>query len=130
MAFTMLLLSLAAGMGLMLGAIGIYGVISYLTSMRTREIGVRIALGAQPSSVQAMVLRQGAVVSLMGVGLGLVGAAGLTRFLSALLFEVSATDPLTYASVAALLFTVSMIATYLPARRAAATAPLEALRDG
>lgn len=130
MAFTMILLSIAAGVGLLLGAIGIYGVISYLTAMRTREIGVRMALGAQAASVRGMVMRQGATVALLGVAVGLVGALVLTRFLGTLLFEVSATDPLTFAGVSVLLFCVSMLATYLPARRAAATAPLEALRDG
>jgi putative ABC transport system permease protein len=128
MAFTMLLLSVAAVTGLILGAVGIYGVISYLTSKRTREIGVRMALGAEARTVRSMVLRQGATVAAVGLVIGLLGAVGLTRFLDALLYEVSATDPVTFGAVSALLLMVSLIATYVPARRAAATSPQDALR--
>jgi len=129
MAFTMMMLSIAAGIGLLLGAIGIYGVISYLTALRTREIGLRMALGAEQGVVRGMVLRQGAVVALVGVALGLAAALALSRFLSTALYDVSPTDPATYAGVATLVLLTSMVATYLPARRAAATAPLEALRQ-
>jgi len=128
MAFTMLLLSLAAVTGLILGAIGIYGVISYLTAMRTREIGVRMALGAEASSVRGMVLKQGVGVALLGVLVGMGAAFVLTRFMESILYEVSATDPLTYGLVAVLLFGVSVLATWVPAHRAARTAPIEALR--
>ncbi len=127
--FTTLLLMIASVVALLLGVIGLYGVISYVVGQRTQEIGVRIALGAQPAAVRGMVLRQGMVVTVAGVLLGLAAALGASRLLSSLLFEVSARDPLTFAVVAALLLGVSLAATWLPARRAAAVDPLVALRE-
>jgi predicted permease len=128
MAFTMLMLAIAAGVGLLLGAVGLYGVVSYVTSQRTREIGVRMALGAERGSVRGMIVRQGMVVTLAGLGVGLVGAYALGRFMGALLFQVDANDPLTFLSVAGVLLLVSLAATWIPASRAARTDPVRALR--
>jgi ABC-type antimicrobial peptide transport system permease subunit len=130
MAFTMLMLAIAAGVGLLLGAIGLYGVVSYVTAQRTREIGVRLALGAESGSVRAMIVRQGMMVTLAGLLLGLVGAYALSRFMGALLFQVDADDPVTFAAVAVVLLLVSLAATWIPAMRAAGTDPVRALRWG
>jgi predicted permease len=126
--FTMLLLAIGAIVALALGAVGIYGVISYVVSQRTQEIGVRMALGAQPGEVSGMVLKEGLVLALLGIGLGIAAALAVTRFMRALLFEVSATDPATFAAVPLLLAAVALLASWLPARRAAAVEPLEAIR--
>jgi putative ABC transport system permease protein len=126
--FTMLLLSLAAGVALVLGAVGIYGVISYAVSQRTTEIGVRIALGAQRWQVRRMVLGQGLVLAGTGVGIGLVGAVGLTRLLGNLLYEVGATDPVTYSGVALFFVLVAVVASYMPAHSASQVPAVEALR--
>lgn len=126
--FTMIVLIVAGTVSLLLGVIGLYGVIGYVVTQRTREIGVRIALGAAPASVRGMVLRQGLALSLIGVGIGLAGALVLSRLLESLLFGVSSRDPLTLAAVTALLLTASTIAVYLPARRASAVSPMTALR--
>jgi predicted permease len=127
--FAMTLLVLAAGVALVLGAIGLYGVIAYVVSRRTREIGVRMALGAERGRVARLVVGQGLALVGVGLALGLGAAAGLTRLLGSLLFEVSPTDPPTFAAVAALLAAVCLAAAYLPARRAAAVEPVEALRS-
>jgi predicted permease len=127
-AFTMTLLIIAAVVALLLGLVGLYGVISYIVSQRTQEIGVRLALGAQPGDVRALVLRQGLGVALAGVVLGLGLAALATRVMGSLLFEVSTYDPLTFAGATLALTAVSALAIYLPARRAAAIDPLAALR--
>jgi predicted permease len=127
--FTMTLLVIAACVALLLGVVGLYGVISYVVSQRTPEIGVRLALGAQPADVRAMVLRQGLRVTLVGVAAGLVAAAAVSQVMGSLLFEVSARDPITFGAVALVLLAVSGLASYLPARRAAAIDPLEALRQ-
>jgi ABC-type antimicrobial peptide transport system permease subunit len=127
-AFTTTLLSIAALVALLLGVIGLYGVISYVVGQRTQEIGLRMALGARPGDVRSMVLRDGMGVTAIGVGLGLIGAAAASRLLETLLFGVSARDPLTFGGVAMLLTGVSIFATWLPARRAAAVDPLVALR--
>ena len=127
--FTLLLLALAAGVALLLGAVGIYGVISYVVSQRTREIGVRMALGARRRDITRMVLRQGLVVTAAGIAAGLAGAFALTRLMRALLFEVSPTDPFTFTTVPLLLAAVALTATYLPAARAAAVEPVEAIRE-
>jgi predicted permease len=127
-AFTMLLLTIAAAVALLLGTVGIYGVVSYVVSQRTREIGVRMALGATQGEVGRMVVRQGLAIASAGVVIGLIGAFALTRLMSALLFGVSSTDPMTFAAVAALLFAVTVAASYIPARRAAGVDPMEALR--
>ena len=126
--FTMLLLLVAAAMAVLLGAVGNYGVISYVVSQRTREIGVRMALGAARGDVAGLVLRQGLWMALGGVAIGLVGAFALTRLLRALLFEVSPTDPATFGAVSVVLVAVALLASYLPARRAASVDPLEAIR--
>ena len=127
--FTLLMLGIASGAALLLGAIGIYGVISYMVSLRTREIGVRMALGAAPAEIGRMVSRQGLTMAATGVGIGLIAALLLTRYLRALLFEVSPTDPLTLGSVSLALLVVALAASWLPARRAARVEPAVALRS-
>ncbi len=126
--FILVMLAIAAAVALALGVVGIYGVISYVVSQRTREIGVRMALGADRRDVSRMVLRQGMILAGIGVVVGLVAAVGLTRLMSSLLYGVEATDPVTFGVVAALLTAVALIASYLPALRASRTDPLEALR--
>ena len=128
MAFTMLMLAIASGVGLALGVVGLYGVVSYVTSQRTREIGVRLALDAEPGAVRAMIVRQGMSVIALGLMVGLIGAYALSRFMEGLLFQVNAKDPITFAIVAAILAAVSIFATWLPAARAAGTDPVRALR--
>ena len=127
--FTMALLGAASGIALLLGLVGIYGVISYMVSQRTREIGVRMALGATAPSVRGMVVRQGLVLAAGGVGVGLVAAGLLSRLMASLLFGVSATDPVTYGAVGSALVGVALMASWLPARRAAAVDPSRALRS-
>ncbi len=126
--FTLVMLAIAGLMALVLGVVGIYGVIAYAVSQRTREIGIRMALGAQPSGLKQMFVRHGLVLAGIGALIGLAGAAGLTRLMSSLLFGVSALDPITYAGVAALLITAAALASYFPARRATSVDPVEALR--
>jgi putative ABC transport system permease protein len=126
--FTTVILLIAAVVALLLGAIGLYGVIGYVVSQRTQEIGVRIALGAIPTQVRAMVLRQGLVLAATGIVIGLAGAVALTRLLGALLFQVNSRDPVTFLIVAAVMLAVSSFAAYVPARRASAVSPLQALR--
>ena len=125
---TFLLLAAASMVALLLGATGVYGVMSYVVSLRTREIGVRLALGAQPSDVRSMVARHAAIVVATGIAVGLAGATGLTRVLSALLYEVSPTDPVAFAAAALVLGLVGLVASLIPARRAARIDPLTALR--
>jgi predicted permease len=124
---SMILLAFFAAVALGLSCIGIYGVISYLVGERTREIGVRMALGAQRSDVLRIILRQGATMAVVGVALGIVLALGLTRLMSAQLFGVTAHDPLTFAAVGLALIVVALIACWLPARRAASVDPIVAL---
>jgi predicted permease len=126
--FTVLLLGIAAGIALLLGTVGIYGVISFIVSRRTQEIGVRMALGAPGSTVLRAVMGQGMVLTGLGLGVGLVGAWALSRALASMLYGVSATDPLTFAGTALLLGLVALTATWLPARRASRVDPVEALR--
>jgi predicted permease len=127
--FALFLVALFAGLALTLAAIGIYGVISYAVSQRTQEFGLRMALGAQPGDVRRLVLRQGVKLALAGVALGLVGALALGRVLWSLLYQVSAADPVTFASVSAIAIAVAVLACYLPARRATAVDPANALRS-
>jgi predicted permease len=127
--FSMTLLCLFAAMALLLAAAGIYGVMAYLVEQRTQEVGVRMALGAQPSDVLRLIVGQGAKLALFGVLAGLVASFALTRLMSSLLVDVSATDPLTLGVVASLLVCVALAACYFPARRAAAVEPIVALRN-
>ena len=125
--FTMLLLAIAAGLAVVLGAVGIYGVLSYVVSRRTREIAVRMALGAKASAVRRMVVIQGARVTLIGVALGIVVALAATRVLDTLLFGVKAFDAPTFVAMAALMVLIALLASYLPARRASSVDPLQSL---
>jgi putative ABC transport system permease protein len=126
--FTLVLLAIAGGMALILGIVGIYGVIAYAVSQRTREIGIRMALGAQPAGLQRMFVRHGLLLAGIGAAIGLAAAAGLTRLMSSLLFGVAAFDPVTYALVAAVLIAAAALASYFPARRATTVDPVQALR--
>ena len=126
--FSLVMLSIAAVVALLLGVVGIYGVIAYTVSLRTRELGVRMALGAQRWEVTAMIVRRGLVLTAIGVAAGIGAAVGLTRLMAALLFEVTTTDPLTFAAAAAGLVTAALAACLVPARRAAGVNPIEALR--
>jgi predicted permease len=126
--FNMTLLSIFAGLAVLLAAIGIYGVMSYGVGQRVREIGIRMALGAGADDVLSLVLRQGLSLALLGIAIGLMGAAWLTGAMKSLLFGVRANDPLTFAIVSAFLLTVALTATYIPARRATKVDPVVALR--
>ena len=126
--FTMLTLGIAAGVALVLGAIGLYGVLSYTVTLRTREIGVRIALGAQPSRVKRTIMANAAVMTAIGLTIGALGAFGLTRFLRGMLYETEPLDVPTFAATMVALFAVALLAAYLPARKAASVSPLEAMR--
>jgi putative ABC transport system permease protein len=126
--FTLLLLAIAGGMALLLGVIGIYGVISYSVSQRTREIGIRLALGAPLQDVTGMFVRHGLVLSGLGATCGLIGALALTRLMKSLLYAVSPADPLTYLAVSAVLILAAALASYLPARQATRIDPVNALR--
>lgn len=126
--FTLMMLGIAGAMALVLGVIGIYGVISYAVSQRRREIGIRLALGAQRGELKRMFVRHGLRLSAIGLAIGLVAAIALTRLMKSLLFGISPLDPLTYATVPVFLAGAAMLASYLPARRAAAVDPAETLK--
>ena len=127
--FTMLLLVIAGFVALVLGMVGIYAVISFVVSQRTREIGVRMALGAGRGDIARMVLREGLGLTLAGIAVGLLGAFAATRLMVALLFEVSPTDPVTFVAVSALLALIALFASWMPAQQAAKVPPLEAIRN-
>jgi putative ABC transport system permease protein len=129
LSFTMLTLLVVSSLALILGAVGLYGVLSYVVAERTREIGVRMALGATSGVVRRQVVSQGTKVVLVGVGIGVVTAYLSTRFLERLLFEVKAVDPIVFAAMSALMVVVGMLASYMPARRASAVDPMESLRS-
>ncbi len=126
--FSMLLLAVFAGVALALATIGIYGVMAYLVSQGMREIGIRIALGANERNILSLIVGQGMALALCGVAIGLIGALLLTRLIRSLLFEVAGTDPVTFVGISVLLALVALLASYLPARRAARVDPLVALR--
>ena len=126
--FNTLLLGIFAGLATLLSAVGIFGVMNYSVALRTREIGLRLAVGAQPRQVLMLILKQGLLLTIVGVVLGLVAAFALTRLLSGLLFGVTAVDATTFTSISVLLVIVSLLACYLPARRAMRIDPLQALR--
>jgi len=125
--FALVMLGIAAAMALVLGIIGIYGVIAYIVAQRSREIGIRLALGAAPSELIQMFVRQGLVLASVGAGVGLLTAVALTQLMSSLLFGVERLDPPTYAGVLGVLGMAAALASYVPARRAAAVDPVETL---
>jgi predicted permease len=126
--FTLVMLAIAAAVALLLGSIGIFGVISYAVSQRTQELGIRKAMGAEDGSVAGLVVRQGFILAAVGVSAGLVSSLGVTRLMGSLLYGVNPVDPLTYISVAGVLLAVALLASYLPARKAARVDPMVALR--
>jgi ABC-type antimicrobial peptide transport system permease subunit len=129
LSFTMLMLALSAGLALILGAVGLYGVLSYVVSNRSREIAVRIALGAEAKRVRRMVVVQGARVTLAGVGIGVVVALASTRVLDTLLFGVGALDMVTLIAMSSVMVAVALLASYIPARRASLVDPMDSLRS-
>ena len=127
--FTLVMLAIAGAMALLIGVVGIYGVICYAVSQRRREIGIRIALGAQQRELQRIFLTDGLLLALIGIGCGLAASVALTRVLGSSLFGVSPLDPLTYAAVSLGLIAAAVTASYIPARRAMTVDPVEALRS-
>jgi ABC-type antimicrobial peptide transport system permease subunit len=126
--FYAILLGIFAAIAAVLGAVGIYGVLAYVVGQRKQEIGIRMALGAERGAVLGLILRRGLLLMTIGITLGLAGAAGLNRYLSAMLFDLTPLDPATYAAVAVLFGAVALAASYLPARRATQVDPVVALR--
>jgi ABC-type antimicrobial peptide transport system permease subunit len=128
LSFMMTTLALAAGLALILGAVGLYGVLSYVVAQRSAEIGVRMALGAEAAQVRRMVVLEGARVVVLGAGLGLLAAAAASRALASLLFGIEPFDPMTFGVTTLLLLAVGALASYVPARRASTVDPLDAMR--
>jgi putative ABC transport system permease protein len=126
--FTLAMLAIAGGMALALGVVGIYGVIAYVVSQRTQEIGIRLALGAEPRQLKGMFLRHGLALGAVGATIGLGAAAALGRSISSLLFGVSPLDPVAYIAALGVILAAAALASYLPARRAATIDPIETLR--
>jgi putative ABC transport system permease protein len=126
--FNTLLLGMFAGLALVLTAVGLYGVISYSVAQRTHEIGIRLALGGLPQDMLRLIVVQGLRLGFLGLGLGLAAAIFFTRFVSSLLFGITAADPISYAGVVLLLLVVVVLACYIPARRAMRVDPMVALR--
>lgn len=126
--FALVMLGIAGSMALLLGGIGIYGVIAYAVSQRRREIGIRVALGAQPRALKTMFVRDGVVLTSIGIAIGLGSAAAVTRLMKAILFGISPLDPATYAAVPALLMAAAILASYIPATRVARVDPVDALK--
>jgi len=126
--FALVMLAIAAGVSLLLGVVGIYGVIAYITARRSREIGIRLALGAQPGDVTRLFVRHGLLLAGLGISLGVVMAMALSRLMASMLFGVRATDPTTYVAVSIGLAVVALLAGYLPSRRAARADPAVTLR--
>ena len=126
--FTLTLLGISGGMALLLAVVGIYAVVSYSVTQRTREIGIRMALGAQRGSLKMMFVRNGLIWGATGAALGLIAAAALSQLMSTLLFEIKPIDPLTYVGVAIVLLAATAVASYLPARRVTRVNPVDALR--
>jgi putative ABC transport system permease protein len=126
--FTLAMLATAGTMALLLGISGIYGVISYAVSQQRREIGIRLALGAQATDIRGLFVRRGLVLGSIGVAVGLGSAAGLTRLMQSLLFGISALDPVTFTATPVVLTAAAVLASYLPARRALAVDPVETMR--
>jgi predicted lysophospholipase L1 biosynthesis ABC-type transport system permease subunit len=129
LSFTMLTLGVVSGLALILGAVGLYGVLAYIVAERTREIGVRMALGATAGEVRRMVVVQGARVVLIGAAIGIVTALLSTRTLGTLLYGVKALDPMVFVAMSLMMLAIGMLASYLPARRASRVDPIEALRS-
>ena len=126
--FALVMLAIAGGMALFLGGIGIYGVIAYVVAQRAREIGIRSALGAEPRQIKEMFLLQGLALTGVGVVVGLVAAAGLGQLMSSVLFGVEPMDPASYLAAVGVIVAASALASYVPARRAAAIDPIETLK--
>ena len=126
--FNMFVVTIISALALVLAAIGVYRVMSYSVTARTREIGIRVALGARSVNVLSLVFRHGMKLTVAGLAIGIGGALALTRFMRTLLFDVTPTDPATFAGVAILLFVVALFACFLPARRASGFDPIDALR--
>ena len=126
--FTLVMLAIAGAMALLLGVFGIYGVISYAVSQRRREIGIRLALGAQAPDIRGLFVRRGLILAGIGVAIGLGGAAGFTRLMRSLLFGISPLDPITFTAMPVVLAAAAVLASYLPARRAVAVDPVETMR--
>jgi ABC-type antimicrobial peptide transport system permease subunit len=128
LSFTMLLVSVAAVLALVLGAVGLYGVLSYRVTRRAQEIGVRMALGAEAKTVRRMFVRQGGQVALLGVVVGALAAVGLTTYIQTLLFDVERLDVVAFAGMSAVMLAVALLASYIPALRASRMDPVVALR--